>query len=81
MSILLEDKEINDLDNALVFIPEWINETDEYKSFLFSRRYFAKAQAKKIHEWGNEHDPCATNVVKSKRECFTCWQALLKEIE
>ena len=40
-----------------------------------------KAQAKKIAEWGNEHDPCATNVVRSKRECFRCWQELLKEIE
>ncbi len=48
--MLLTDEEINDIDNELVEIPEWINETDEYKSFLFSRRYYAKAQLKKVVE-------------------------------
>ena len=45
---LLEEDEINALDDELVDIDEWINETDEYKSLWFSRRFYAKAQAKKI---------------------------------
>ena len=48
-----------------------------------ANRYFelgADAMLKAIYEWGNEHDPCATNVVRSKRECFTCWLELLKGI-
>ena len=40
-----------------------------------------RQERERIIKWGNEHDPCATNVVKSKRECFTCWQALYEEIK
>jgi len=46
--MLLTDEEINEIDNELVDIPEFIDEADEYKAFLFSRRYYAKAQLKKL---------------------------------
>lgn len=74
--MLLNDEEINDLDNELVDIPEWINETDEYTSWLFSKRYFAKAQLKKVVRWGEGY--CAEQN-RPKRECGHCWQALLEE--
>jgi len=76
---LLTDEEINNLDNELVNIPEWINETDEYKSFLFSRRYYAKAQLAKgnqkieelrdrITELEKKLDDREADLIEAKRE-------------
>ena len=83
--MLLTDEEINDIDNELVGIPEWINEADEYKSFLFSHRYFAKAQLKKLEEWGEEIclDLGHTHKLDylPRHSCSECWQSLIGEIE
>ena len=49
---------------------------------LMARRQIAKAQAKKIFEWGEGicTDRSHSGTMK-KRECGFCWQALKKEIE
>ena len=46
------------------------------------RKNLAKAQLKKVVEWGNEDCPHNTpsGRVKFARECHLCWQTLLKEV-
>ena len=46
----------------MVDIPEFINETDEYKAFLFSRRYYTKAQVSK----------CMNYVIQEGGVCPEC---------
>ena len=60
--MLLTEKEINDIGNELVSIPEFIDEADEYKAFLFSRRYYAKAQ----------HEKDMSYVIREDRTCGFC---------
>ena len=47
-------------------------------------RNVAKAQLKKVYEWGNEPCPHTHDIlldISFKRQCDECWQALLEEIK
>ena len=50
---------------------------------LFERRKVAKAQLKKVGEWGNRWCTDHHNIPPhlKRKECPTCWQALLEETE
>lgn len=85
--MLLTDEEIRDIRI------EWLRgKTLSYKGLIDMS---AKAQAKKIVEWGEED--CTEHAVEARKsirrslemigrppvyprhECYTCWQTLLKE--
>jgi len=44
-------------------------------------RAIAKAQVKKIYQWGEEPCPHGGKGQRKKRHCYGCWQQLKKEIE
>ena len=74
--MLLSDKEIQRawVDKAL---------SDNFEEDITKHaELVAKAQLKKVVEWGNE--PCKDrthNGEMPRRWCWSCWQALLKETE
>jgi len=41
----------------------------------------AKAQLKKVVEWGDRDCPHIANVLGKKHYCFYCWQALSEEVQ
>ena len=53
--------------------------------YLDTGRETARAQIKKVYEWGNEDCPHAGYVLDNpllhKHDCYECWRALLKEVE
>ena len=85
--ILLTDEEIDKAYlEASLSIPD--SPTELFDISRHHDRAIAKAQLKKVVEWGDElcpHSEVMRGVLiyhdKLRRECLTCWQALLKEIE
>ena len=82
MSILIDDSEIRQINTPH-------NKNDWVKSWSEWNGKVAKAQAKKIYEWGNEDcphvegklDKCHYPIIRCKRECEECWQALSDEVK
>ncbi len=82
-TIVLTDEEISKyIDNLSL--------DDTFDNWLEGKpwKIVAKAQLKKVVEWGKEECPHEYDIVANinmKRECFICWQemeqALLKEVE
>ncbi len=80
--ILLTDEEIEEIISPMLMV---------------SPATIAKAQLKKVVEWGDEDCPehaveareslrrglelCGLSPIYPRRECQTCWQALKKECE
>ena len=83
MSILLTDEQI---DKAMKYAIDWAQDYTMRggKADSIPERQVAKAQLKKVVEWGDEvcsdetHHPHYDCMYK--RCCSSCWQALLKEI-
>ncbi len=81
--MLLTDEEIIAIDKQIGNDQQWLDENDEYKAIIYEQRIYAKAQLKKMAEWGDEtcphkYDPPFNG---HKRECSYCWQSLLDEVE
>ncbi|KKN75004.1 hypothetical protein LCGC14_0385060 [marine sediment metagenome] len=86
--ILLTDEEIR---GAIQDYNATLNQCCDDSYFTIHADSFnaiAKAQLKKVVEWGNEWCPVHTieiskdvTEVIAKHQCCECWQALLKEVE
>ena len=83
--IQLTDEEIKRVMETMSSQGIMLNPED----YLEEGKAVAKAQLKKVVEWGDE--PCYIHLVKDgavdttegikRRECPKCWQALLEEVK
>ena len=76
MILLLTDEEMEGLDFSYTGSFKSSREVDRWVKHIV-----AKAQLKKVVEWGKEicpdHNDGTDN--QQRRKCWRCWQALLKE--
>jgi len=90
--ILLNEKEMLKVDRTMP--AEFDDIKDDHEAWLYDRRNIAKAQLKKIYDWGNEPCPHRTElkkrldepgiltvIVGTRRECSDCWAELEKELD
>jgi len=81
MNILLTDEEIEESSQVDMFLPN--GEVDPDCGYLRGRQQVARAQLKRVAEWGNEPCPHPSTFdgqrLTKKKNCPDCWQVLLKE--
>jgi len=73
--MLLTDEEIEKLTDSYA---DDLKEPGEIAGYCDGLGDGAKAQLKKIYEWGN--GPCPHKIGLAHKRCGLCWQALLEEV-
>ena len=82
MGILLTEEEIRQAEHESYLKGKWQDDDGVLES---KPRYIAKAQVKKVVEWGDEECPHPSTfdgqLLGKKRNCPECWREILKGIE
>jgi len=84
--MILRDEEIGEATTELIILPDGVDSISHYYLEGIERdRAIARAQVKKVYEWGLEmcsdmsHHKHMT--LLQKRLCSDCWLSLLEETE